>query len=56
MNSEVNTDPKSARRTSLEDVGRRLDQEVERLVAYLNEEVVPQVRNHSSRALRTASQ
>ena len=43
------------RRTSMEEVGRRMDEEIERLVSYLNEEVVPSVRGHSSRALRTAA-
>jgi hypothetical protein len=45
-----------------DDVGRKvgravadLDKEAERLVAYLNEEVVPAVRKHSSQALRTAA-
>ena len=48
--------------TSFEDMGRRLDKaaghldkEAERLIAYLNDEVVPSVRKHSSRGLRTAS-
>jgi hypothetical protein len=48
-------DPKK-HRTSLEDVGRRVDEEVEKLVSYLNDEVVPSVRSGSSRALRTAAQ
>jgi len=39
-----------------EDMGRRLDEEVEKMIAYLNDEVVPQVRNHSSRALRIAAE
>ena len=50
-------------RKPLEDVGRRvgkaverLDEETERLVAYLNNEVVPAVREHSSRGLRKAAQ
>ncbi|HMK31787.1 MAG TPA: hypothetical protein VK473_19040 [Terriglobales bacterium] len=33
-----------------------LEQETERLVAYLNAEVVPAARDHSTRALRTAAQ
>jgi hypothetical protein len=42
-------------RTSFEDMGRKLDDEVEKLISYLNDEVVPQVRDHSSRALRIAA-
>lgn len=56
MTAEPNSQDKRSRRASLEDVGRRLDEEVERLIAYLNDEVVPSVRNHSSRAIRTAAQ
>jgi len=33
-----------------------LEQETERLIAYLNAEVVPAAREHSTRALRTAAQ
>ncbi len=32
-----------------------LDKEAERLIAYLNDEVVPAVREHSTRGLRTAA-
>lgn len=32
-----------------------LDREAERIVNYLNDEVVPAVRNHSSRGLRVAA-
>ncbi len=46
----------------MEDVGRKvgkaigdLDKEAERLITYLNDEVVPAVRQHSTRALRTAA-
>jgi len=42
-------------RTSFEDVGRKVDDEVEKLITYINDEVVPQVRQHSSRALRIAA-
>ena len=38
-----------------DDAARQLDKEAERLIAYLNDEVVPSVRQHSSRGLRTAS-
>lgn len=42
-------------RTSFEDMGRKMDDEVEKLISYINDEVVPQVRQHSSRALRVAA-
>lgn len=42
-------------RTSFEDMGRKMDDEVEKLITYINDEVVPQVRGHSSRALRIAA-
>ena len=32
-----------------------LDKEAERLISYLNDEVVPSIRKHSTTALRTAS-
>ena len=63
MNSEGN--PK--RKVSFENCGRRLDeefgdaarkveQESERVISYLNDEVVPAIRNHSSKALRVAAE
>lgn len=33
----------------------KLDRESERVIKYLNDEVVPAIRNHSSKALRIAS-
>ncbi|HET9183401.1 MAG TPA: hypothetical protein VFP59_14795 [Candidatus Angelobacter sp.] len=59
------TDPK--RKASFERFGRRLDeefggaarkmeQESERVITYLNNEVVPAIRNHSSKALRVAAE
>jgi Sec-independent protein translocase protein TatA len=53
--------------TRLEELGRKvgksvgetvksLDQESERVIAYLNAEVVPAIRNKSSKALRTAAE
>ena len=47
--------PQSARRTNLEDVGRRMDEEVEEFIRWFNQAVVPKVRRHSSDALRKAS-
>ena len=34
----------------------RLEREIPELIKYLNDEVVPAVRNHSTKALRVASQ
>jgi hypothetical protein len=58
-------DPK--RKVSFENFGRKLDeefgdaarkveQESERVISYLNDEVVPAIRNHSSKALRVAAE
>lgn len=40
----------------LHEAGARAEEEVKRLVRYLDEEVVPDVRRHSSTALRAASE
>lgn len=40
----------------IEDAARTLELETERLIQYINSEVVPEVRKHSSRGLRTASE
>jgi hypothetical protein len=59
-------DPKSAS-SRFESFGRKLDEqlgnvaprveeEVKKVIAYLNDEVVPQVRQSSSEALRTAAE
>lgn len=45
-----------SRPTPLEDIGRRMDSEIEQMISYINNEVVPAVRGHSSRALRTAAE
>jgi hypothetical protein len=37
-------------------VGPRIEDEVKRVIAYLNDQVVPQVRQNSSSALRTAAE
>jgi hypothetical protein len=58
-------DPKS--RTRFENLGSKLDQgigqasraieqESEKLIAYLNDEVVPSIRGNSSKALRIAAE
>jgi hypothetical protein len=40
---------------TLEDAARRLEEETTKFLQYLNDQVVPQVREHSSRGLREAS-
>lgn len=40
----------------IEDAARTLEQETEKFVRYINDEVVPEVRKHSSRGLRTAAE
>lgn len=65
MSSEANTTNNPKR--PLEDFGRKLDREisdsipkieaeVKKVISYLNDKVVPEVRNQSSRALRAASE
>lgn len=46
----------SRRPTNLEDVGRKIDEELKQIVEYLDKEVVPKVRTESSSALRKAAQ
>jgi len=38
------------------DVAERLEKEIPEFIKYLNDEVVPAVRTHSTKALRVASQ
>ncbi len=38
------------------DAARRLEQESERVISYINSEVVPAIRNKSSKALRMAAE
>jgi hypothetical protein len=40
---------------SVENIAETLEKETASLAAYLNDEVVPAVRTHSSKALRTAA-
>jgi hypothetical protein len=40
----------------ISDAARKLEQESDRMIAYLNDEVVPAIRQGSSRALRTAAE
>lgn len=41
---------------SINDAADRLEKEIPQFIKYLNDEVVPAVRTHSTKALRTASQ
>jgi hypothetical protein len=40
----------------ISEAARKLEQESERVIAYLNREVVPAIRGQSSKALRTAAE
>jgi hypothetical protein len=40
----------------IEEAARTLELETEKFIQYINNEVVPEVRKHSSRGLRTASE
>ena len=40
----------------LGDAARRMEQESERMINYLNDEVVPAIRGRSTKALRTAAE
>ncbi len=41
---------------TINDATQRLEKEIPEFIKYLNDEVVPAVRSHSTKALRTASQ
>jgi len=41
---------------AIHEAAERLDRESEKLIAYINDEVVPAVREHSSRGLRVAAE
>ena len=41
--------------SAIHEATNRIDRESEKLIAYLNDEVVPAVREHSSRGLRIAA-
>ncbi len=51
----TNESEKKDRRT-FENAGKRLDEEVEKLISYLNDEVVPLVRKHSTQGMRVAAE
>ncbi len=40
----------------LGDTAQRVEQEAQQLIAYINDELVPAIRDHSSKALRIASE
>ena len=42
--------------SKVEDAAERLERETAEFIKYLNDEVVPAVRQHSTKALRVASQ
>ena len=44
------------RETKFEELGRKLDHEVEELIRWLNDDVVVAARSHSSRAVRAAAE
>ncbi|GAA3753388.1 hypothetical protein [Terriglobus aquaticus] len=48
--------PRSNFEQDLRNAAARADEELQRLIRYLNDEVVPDVRKHSSVALRSASE
>ncbi|MFB3915906.1 MAG: hypothetical protein ACE14M_04215 [Terriglobales bacterium] len=50
------SEKKPRRSTRLEDVGRRIDDELEEFIAWINDELVPSIRNRSSKAVRKASE
>jgi F0F1-type ATP synthase membrane subunit b/b' len=41
---------------TINDAAERLEKEIPEFIKYLNDEVVPAVRTHSTKALRTASE
>lgn len=49
-------DPFERAGRKLDEAARRLEQETERFITYINHEVVPSVREHSSRGLRKAAE
>jgi len=49
-------EPKRPWEQRLQDAGTRIEEELRRLTAYLNDEIVPDVRRHGSHALRAAAE
>ena len=58
MNEQPPSSSQSGERfnRTIEDATRSIEQETEKFVAYINNEVVPEIRRHSSRGLRTAAE
>ena len=67
MQTDMNTKHAANRKPRFENLGRKLDanlgdaankleKESERMITYLNDEVVPAIRQGSTRALRTAAE
>jgi hypothetical protein len=52
----TNESEKKDRRTPFEGAGKRVDEEIEKLISYLNDEVVPSVRKHSTNGMRIAAE
>ena len=52
----VSNEGKRAWERKLEDVGTRAEVELGRVITYINDEVVPEVRRNSSKALRSAAE
>ncbi len=52
----MSTQKKKRGFSRMEDAGRALDRELDRLVAYINETVVPAARQDSEKLLRRASE
>jgi hypothetical protein len=66
MKTDMNSKDEANRKPRFEHLGRKLDEEIgdaaqkleresERMITYLNDEVVPAIRQGSTRALRTAA-
>lgn len=51
-----NESQKKDRRAPFENAGRRVDEEIEKLISFLNDEVVPSVREHSTKGMRAAAE
>lgn len=49
-------DPGARVNKSIADIAERLEKESAELITYLNDEVVPAIRTHSTKALRVASE
>lgn len=57
MSSDAKNQPFEERvNSAIHDAANRIDRESEKLIAYLNDEVVPAVRTHSSKGLRIAAE